>query len=322
MCLKFAVTVLVSSSTPFIYFPLPHPSSFHHTILMHGPYYAHRPLLPPSPDPSPMSTATLPLPIQLASPWSDWRPTKTEAPPTPPLSSIPQRRVLVHHHHTPTVLPPISHFDRSISRHSPGMCLRIHSREYAHSHHSNKVTPPLTDDWENKYDPRSYRLPSVIAPHPSRSLEVSPSSSHCDAPEDPFASTSYQLDWFGSDSHRSARFIAEKTCEMICYLWFSTISSTSASPSKRNRVASSQHSSFSPHSNPSTAKLQFSVSPAFTRFMQKVLETTQVSQSVIVLSLHYIYRLKGRNPYTSGQAGSEYRVAIAALMLANKFVDE
>lgn len=132
MCLKFAVTVLVSSSTPFFYFPLPHPSSFHHTILMHGPYYAHRPLLPPSPDPSPMSTATLPLPIQLASPWSDWRPTKTEAPPTPPLSSIPQRRVLVHHHHTPTVLPPISHFDRSISRHSPGMCLRIRSREHAH----------------------------------------------------------------------------------------------------------------------------------------------------------------------------------------------
>ena len=33
-------------------------------------------------------------------------------------------------------------------------------------------------------------------------------------------------------------------------------------------------------------------------------------------------QIKGRNPYTSGQAGSEYRVAIAALMLANKFVDE
>ena len=56
--------------------------------------------------------------------------------------------------------------------------------------------------------------------------------------------------------------------------------------------------------------------------MQKVLETTQVSQSVIVLALHYIYRLKIRNCYTNGQPGSEYRVAIAALMLANKFVDE
>ena len=56
--------------------------------------------------------------------------------------------------------------------------------------------------------------------------------------------------------------------------------------------------------------------------MQKVLETTQVSQSVIVLSLHYIYRLKMRNGFTNGQGGSEYRVAIGALILANKFVDE
>lgn len=56
--------------------------------------------------------------------------------------------------------------------------------------------------------------------------------------------------------------------------------------------------------------------------MQKVLETTQVSQSVIVLSLHYIYRLKERNRLTNGESGSEFRVAIAALMMANKFVDE
>ena len=135
-------------------------------------------------------------------------------------------------------------------------------------------------------------------------------------------SATYTLDWFGSGSQRSSGFIAEKFCEMICYLWFSTISSASISPSKRHRAAPTQPDSFSPHSNASTAKLQFSVSPAFVRFMQKVLETTQVSHSVIVLSLHYICRLKARNPFTSGQAGSEYRVAIAALMLANKFVDE
>ena len=202
------------------------------------------------------------------------------------------------------------------------MSLHAYSRTRPHPHATNKVTPPPTDEWDTKYDAHPYRLPSVLPPLPSRSLDPSPSSSQYELPEDPFASNSYVLDWFGSDSHRSARFIAEKTCEMICYLWFSTISNTSASPSKRTRAASAQHPSFSPHSNPSTAKLQFSVAPAFIRFMQKVLETTQVSQSVIVLSLHYIYRLKGRNPYTSGQAGSEYRVAIAALMLANKFVDE
>ncbi len=56
--------------------------------------------------------------------------------------------------------------------------------------------------------------------------------------------------------------------------------------------------------------------------MQKLLETTQVSHSVIVLSLHYIYRLKDRNNGTPAQAGSEFRIAVAALMMANKFLDE
>ncbi|EJF55937.1 hypothetical protein DICSQDRAFT_94236 [Dichomitus squalens LYAD-421 SS1] len=252
-----------------------------------------------------MSTAPL-LPIELVphlSSWNDWRPPKSEAPLTPPLSSGPARRILVSQEQVPTVLPPISYFDRSFSRHSP-------------------VTPPPLDGYDqwDKYDAPSYQLPSVLAP--PRSLEPSPSSSQYEPPEDPFVSATYTLDWFGSDSQRSSGYIAEKFCEMICYLWFSTISSTSASPSKRHRGAPTQPDSFSPHSNSSTAKLQFSVSPAFVRFMQKVLETTQVSHSVIVLSLHYICRLKARNPFTSGQAGSEYRVAIAALMLANKFVDD
>ena len=116
-------------------------------------------------------------------------------------------------------------------------------------------------------------------------------------------------DWF-LNSHQSSLYLAEKTCEMVCYLWFS-----SNSPSPRRHQ-------FVPHSSPLTASLQFSVSSHFIQFMQKVLETTQVSQSVIVLSLHYIYRLKERNRLTNSLPGSEFRVAIAALMMANKFVDE
>jgi hypothetical protein len=116
-------------------------------------------------------------------------------------------------------------------------------------------------------------------------------------------------DWF-LNSHQSSLYLAEKTCEMVCYLWFSSNSS------------SARRHHFVPQSSPHTASLQFSVSPHFIQFMQKVLETTQVSQSVIVLSLHYIYRLKERNRLTSSLPGSEFRVAIAALMMANKFVDE
>ncbi|THG97384.1 hypothetical protein EW026_g4601 [Hermanssonia centrifuga] len=123
------------------------------------------------------------------------------------------------------------------------------------------------------------------------------------------------LDWLTPSTHRSSQFLAEKTCEMICYLWFSTLS-------RNGSPANSSRPMRFPQPNSATATLQFAVSPDFVRFMQKVLETTQVSQSVIVLSLQYIYRLKERNRSTNGKAGSEFRVAVAALMMANKFVDD
>lgn len=63
------------------------------------------------------------------------------------------------------------------------------------------------------------------------------------------------------------------------------------------------------------------MTPAFVSFVQKILETTQVSQSVIVLSLHYIYKLKEKTSLV-GPPGSEFRIAVAALMMANKFLDE
>ena len=56
--------------------------------------------------------------------------------------------------------------------------------------------------------------------------------------------------------------------------------------------------------------------------MQKLLETTQVPQSVMVLSLHYIHRLKERNLFTPAQSGSEFQIAVAGLMMTNKFLDE
>jgi hypothetical protein len=95
---------------------------------------------------------------------------------------------------------------------------------------------------------------------------------------------------------------------MICYLWFS--------------VGAQEGVSSLPQDQPAT-QLQLVPNHVFVAFMQKVLETTQVSESVIVLALHYIYRLK-REKFkdVNGLPGSEYRVAISALMLANKFVDE
>ena len=106
---------------------------------------------------------------------------------------------------------------------------------------------------------------------------------------------------------------------MICYVWFSKASDASPHSSHPNH---SPPLSYFPHRNSKTAYLQFSVSSVFVHFIQKLLETTQVSQSVIVLALHYIYRLKARNSVTIPHPGSEFRVAVAGLMMANKFVDE
>ncbi|GAA5840434.1 hypothetical protein JCM9279_007324 [Rhodotorula babjevae] len=59
----------------------------------------------------------------------------------------------------------------------------------------------------------------------------------------------------------------------------------------------------------------------FVRFCQEVLATTQVSESVVILALLFISRLKQRNPI-NGAPGSEYRLAVTGLMLANKILDD
>lgn len=133
-------------------------------------------------------------------------------------------------------------------------------------------------------------------------------------PPDNASCEEHVASWFSDSRSHSSQYTAENTCEMICYLWFSQ--SSNLSP-----VNTSPSQPIIPF-NPQTARLQFSVSSVFVHFMQKLLQTTQLSQSVIVLSLHYVYRLKERNSGTIAHPGSEFRVAVAALMMANKFVDE
>jgi hypothetical protein len=133
-----------------------------------------------------------------------------------------------------------------------------------------------------------------------------------------------------------AMFVAHNTASMLCYLWFSREIGTPrpghhSSPfrsyptparSPKKTVALPRSSdSFSPK-DPETARLQFTPNPVFVEFLHELLSTTQVSQSVIVLSLHYVYRLRVQNPDIRATEGSEFRLAVVALMLANKFLDE
>ncbi|KAF7794696.1 hypothetical protein EIP86_005834 [Pleurotus ostreatoroseus] len=260
------------------------------------------------------------LPIELLATLA-WRSAKHQLPLTPPHSAAPPRRVSPPQMPAHTTLPPIAHLDSQLARLSPGASRILSSVSVRASELLvNLVTPPQADDasqWHT-YGPAAVKLPpmqslsctespvytngyrheqmQLVSPSPSPEVEPIPQV----------------LDWFIPSKHRPNHFLAEKTCEMVCYLWFSTLS----------RDASPRHDRKFPRPNSATAALQFAVAPEFVRFMQKVLETTQVSQSVIVLSLQYIYRLKERNRSTNGHAGSEYRVAIAALMMANKFVDD
>ncbi|GBE78572.1 cyclin-domain-containing protein [Sparassis latifolia] len=234
-----------------------------------------------------MNLPLRPLPLELLSTWSSWRPNVT-----PSSLKAPFR------YHSGT------HYDESQAD-------------------SDIVLPPVHRSPLTRREPRSSiststGLPAAIVPSapPNATLP-----DICDFRHVSSLSRQSPLDWFSNAQQRPSRHIVEKTCEMICYLWFSSQSS-SISPPKRTRADPEGPQTYFPHSDSSTASLQFSVSPAFICFMQKVLETTQVSQSVIVLSLHYIYRMKARNRFTSGQPGSEYRVAMAALMMANKFVDD
>ena len=59
-------------------------------------------------------------------------------------------------------------------------------------------------------------------------------------------------------------------------------------------------------------------SPGFQKWATTILSTTQVSQSVILLALLFIYRMKKFNPGVKGKKGSECRLLTIALMLGNK----
>ncbi|CAG8466891.1 42429_t:CDS:2 [Gigaspora margarita] len=107
-------------------------------------------------------------------------------------------------------------------------------------------------------------------------------------------------------SERASDFAAH----MTCFLWFGDyiMDSSSIIPP--------------PGGNGHRRFPDFKPRDAFKKFCRDVISATQVSRSVIHLSLLYIHRMKINNPAIKGQNGSEYRTFTVALMLANKFLDD
>ncbi|GAA5837502.1 hypothetical protein JCM11251_002123 [Rhodosporidiobolus azoricus] len=111
----------------------------------------------------------------------------------------------------------------------------------------------------------------------------------------------------GSGSNPLAVFAAE----MFVWLWF-------APPGHKKDGGEGEGNG---QSGGGIAKHQVRPTDRFMRFCHEVLTTTQVSHSVVLLSLLFISRLKQRNAI-NGAPGSEYRLAVTGLMLANKVLDD
>ncbi|KAF7372377.1 hypothetical protein MVEN_00098000 [Mycena venus] len=135
----------------------------------------------------------------------------------------------------------------------------------------------------------------------------------------PSSSTSLAL---GHQRPESSALVAEKTCEMICYLWFaSSVSSTASGTSTsddptKEHVDGQREGGNGGRKTPRPSSIHFTASSPFVGFTRKLLETTQS------FALHYIHHLRVRNAGIPPQPGSEFRVCVAGLMMANKFLDD
>ncbi|KAJ7223592.1 hypothetical protein GGX14DRAFT_491841, partial [Mycena pura] len=184
----------------------------------------------------------------------------------------------------------------------------VHRANDAHSH------PPTAADAHSSPDSEAQRE------------TVPAADARVGADADTNAPLAWARDWLRVARARpeSAALVAEKTCEMICYLWFAPTPLSAARDSENESESSggSRSGSGSGEGRSTPSALQLAASSTFVKFTQKLLETTQLSQSAIVLALHYIHRLRARNAGTPAQPGSEFRVAVAGLMMANKFLDD
>ncbi|KAJ9150751.1 hypothetical protein NKR23_g3538 [Pleurostoma richardsiae] len=107
--------------------------------------------------------------------------------------------------------------------------------------------------------------------------------------------------------------LSEFAAQITCLFWFE------APQTLRAAEAVHEQSSILPVPRLAAEAIP---SPQFTKWVETVLRTTQVTQNVVLLALMFIYRLKMTNPTVRGRAGSEYRLLTVALMLGNKFLDD
>ncbi|KAH7361487.1 cyclin-domain-containing protein [Plectosphaerella cucumerina] len=107
--------------------------------------------------------------------------------------------------------------------------------------------------------------------------------------------------------------LADFSAQITCLFWFESMDTLRAAETIRSRPPTTAVPHLTKYATPFSA---------FKKWAYGVLSTTQVTQSVILLALLFIYRLKKINPSVKGRSGSEYRLLTVALMLGNKFLDD
>lgn len=111
------------------------------------------------------------------------------------------------------------------------------------------------------------------------------------------------------------------TAQMIVWLWYGQFQQQQP-PSPISPSNSSILDPFDPTYHPQRiSQLMVQPSSGFSEFVARLLQVTMVSHSVTLVAVLYVYRLKMRNVFYS-TPGSENRPFVAALMLANKYLDE
>ncbi|WVQ76318.1 hypothetical protein IAR50_005983 [Cryptococcus sp. DSM 104548] len=116
--------------------------------------------------------------------------------------------------------------------------------------------------------------------------------------------------------------LATYAAQMVVWLWYGQFQTHPPSPISPSTPSSISIDPFDPNTQPQRiSQLMVQPSPEFHKFAARLLQVTMVSHSVTLVSLLYVYRLKTRNAFFS-TPGSEHRPFVAALMLANKYLDD
>ncbi|CAK7199649.1 hypothetical protein SEUCBS139899_002332 [Sporothrix eucalyptigena] len=107
--------------------------------------------------------------------------------------------------------------------------------------------------------------------------------------------------------------ISDFTAEMTCLFWFEAPSVYQQAENIDKMSPTAWVPRLSANAFPSDG---------FRSWVNRMINTTQVTQNVILLALLFIYRLKFLNVIVRGKPGSEFRLLTVALMLGNKFLDD